>query len=120
LAFRSLSRAAGRDGSDRLNGMSDKATGMKSAYDLALERLERQGIERPREDGLSTEAREKIAEVRSQAESRLAELEILHRDRIKAVYDPLKRQEDEDEYVRERQRIEESRDSKIAKLRDAP
>lgn len=95
----------------------DKTSGMKSAYELALERLEKQGIERPREEGLGEELLQKIAEVRNQAEAKLAEVEILHRDRLRKVYDPAKRQEDEEEYVRERRRIEEDRDRKIEKLR---
>ncbi len=95
----------------------DKASGMKSAYELALERLEKQGIERPREEALSTEAREKVAEIRRQAEAKMAELEILYHDRRRSVLDPTKRQEDEDDYVRERRRIEEDRDRKIEQLR---
>lgn len=95
----------------------DKASGMKSAYELALERMEKQGIERPREESFSDEVRDQIAEARRKAEARLAELEILHKDRIKGVYDPTKRQEDEDEYVRERRRIEDDRDRKIEELR---
>jgi hypothetical protein len=94
-----------------------KSSGMKSAYELALERLEKQGIERPREENLSPEAREKVAEIRKKAEAKLAELEILHKDRLKGVYDPAKRQEDEEEYVRERRRIEDDRDRKIEELR---
>ena len=93
----------------------DKASGMKSAYELALERLEKQGIERPREEGLSDEQKEQVAEIRRQAEARLAELEILHRDSLRK--DPAGRQEAEDNYVRERRRIEDDRDRKIAKLR---
>jgi hypothetical protein len=95
----------------------DKASGMKSAYELALERMEKQGIERPREETLSEEFRTQVAEVRRQAEAKLAELEILHRDRLRLVRDPVKRQEDEEEYVRERRRIEDDRDRKVAKLR---
>jgi len=95
----------------------DKSSGMKSAYELALERMEKQGIERPREESFSAEVLQKIGEARNQAEAKLAELEILHRDRIRKVLDPVKRQEDESNYVRERQRIEEDRDRKIAKLR---
>jgi hypothetical protein len=96
----------------------DKASGMKSAYELALERLEKQGIERPREESFSEEKRAQIAEIRRQADAKLAELEILHRDRMKqAAYEPAKRQEEEDDYVRERRRIEEDRDRKIDKLR---
>ena len=95
----------------------DKASGMKSAYELALERLEQRGVERPRED-LPPEVQEKIAEARRQAEAKLAELEILHRDRI-GKSDLLKRQEDEQNYVWERRRIEDERDRKIEKLRGA-
>lgn len=95
----------------------DKATGMKSAYELALERLEKQGIDRPREENLTAEAREKMAEARRKAEAKLAELEILHKNRLKTVMDPVKRQEEEEEYVRERRRIEEERDRRIEELR---
>ncbi|HVT15394.1 MAG TPA: hypothetical protein VHQ90_04315 [Thermoanaerobaculia bacterium] len=94
---------------------------MKSAYELALERLEREGIERPREgdDALSGETREKVTELRQQAAAKLAELEILHRDRLKNLYDPAKRREEEEDYVRERRRIESERDRKIEKQRGA-
>src|SRR5687768_18283591 len=71
----------------------DKASGMKSAYELALERLEKQGIERPREEGLSGEMKEQVAEIRRQAEAKLAELEILHRDSLRKAVDPAKRQD---------------------------
>jgi hypothetical protein len=96
----------------------DKASGMKSAYELALERMEKQGIDRPREEGLSSEVREQVAEARRQAEARLAELEILHLDGLRKIHDPAKRQEAEDNYVRERRRIEDDRDRKIGKLRE--
>jgi hypothetical protein len=95
----------------------DRASGMKSAYELALERLEKQGIERPREESFSGELREKIAEARRKAEARIAELEILHKNRLKTMMDPAKRQEEEEEYVRERRRIEDDRDRKIEELR---
>jgi hypothetical protein len=95
----------------------DKASGMKSAYELALERMEKQGIERPREESFGDELREKIADVRRKAEARTAELEILHKNRLKTMMDPGKRQEEEEEYVRERRRIEDDRDRKIEELR---
>jgi hypothetical protein len=102
-----------------LSGMADKdkASGMKSAYELALERMEKQGIERPREESFGDELREKIAETRRKAEAKIAELEILHKNSLKSVYDPGKRQEDEEEYRRERRRIEEDRDRRIEELR---
>jgi hypothetical protein len=95
----------------------DKASGMKSAYELALERMEKQGIERPREDGFSPEVLQKIGEARQFAEAKLAELQILHQDRLRKIADPVKRQEEEADYVRERRRIEDDRDRKIEKLR---
>lgn len=90
---------------------------MKSAYEAALERLEGQGIERPREDALSDETRQAMAEVRSRAEARLAELEIMHRQRLAKSADPAHRRQEEEDYRRERRRIEEDRDGKIEKLR---
>ncbi|HEX4956106.1 MAG TPA: hypothetical protein VF017_22185 [Thermoanaerobaculia bacterium] len=90
---------------------------MKSAYELALERMEQAGIERPREEALTPETREQMAEVRRQAEAKLAEIEILHRDRLKNLYDPAKRQEEEEDYLLERRRIEAGRDAKIERLR---
>lgn len=95
----------------------DKTTGMKSAYELALERMEKQGIERPREETFSDEAREQIAEARRKAEASLAELEILHKSRLKTIYDPAKRQEEEEEYLRDRRRIEDQRERKVEELR---
>jgi hypothetical protein len=95
----------------------DRASNMKSSYQLSLERLEKLGIERPREETFTEELRIKITEERRKADARLAELEILHKDRLKSMYDPAKREEEEQEYVRERRRIEEDRDRKIGELR---
>jgi len=99
------------------DGGSGKAPGVKSAYEAALERLEAQGIERPREESLSDEVKRQIAEERSKAEAKLAELEILHRDRLRGMYDPVEREKEEEEYRAERERIEERRDREIATLR---
>ncbi len=95
----------------------DRAPRVKSAYELALERLEGQGIARPREESLSPEQRAQVAELRRQAEAKLAELEILHRDRLRKLGDPEAREKEEEDYVRERRRIEERRDGKIGKAR---
>ncbi len=91
---------------------------MKSAYDLALERLESQGIERPREDGLDPEILQRVAELRSKTEAKLAELEILHRDRLKRAANQAEREKENEEYVRERRRREDKRDRDIRRLRD--
>ena len=90
---------------------------MKSAYELALERLESQGIERPREEGLDPTVRQQMSEIRSKTEAKLAELEILHQDRMKKLADPAERQKAEEEYVRERQRFQEKRERDIEHLR---
>ena len=92
---------------------SDKSSGMKSAYEAALEKLEKQGIERPREDSVSDATREQMAEVRRRAEAKLAELEILYRDKKKRGQDP----EADQKYQIDRRRIEDDRDRKIEKLR---
>lgn len=95
----------------------DRAPGMKSAYELALERMERQGIERPREDAVSDEVRARIDEERRRAEAKIAELEILHRDRLRKLHDYAARDAEQEEYRAERRRIEGDRDRRIEKLR---
>lgn len=96
----------------------DKAKGMKSAYELALERMEKQGIEPPREDSLSDKVREEMAEVRRRAEAKVAEFEILHKDRLANLRDPVEREEELGNFKRDKQRAEEERDRKLARLRE--
>jgi hypothetical protein len=96
---------------------SDKAKGMKSAYELALERLEAQGIERPREEALSDETKREIAEARRQTEAKLAELEILHRDKLRKLDDATKLAEQDEFYRLEKDRIERDGEARVAKLR---
>jgi hypothetical protein len=90
---------------------------MKTAYELALERMARQGIEPPREEALSPEVRERIAEARQRTGAKLAEIEILHRDALRKVVDPVAREKAEEEYGRDRRRLEEERDRQIERLR---
>ena len=90
---------------------------MKSAYELALERLASQGIEPPREEALSADTRERIAGVRQKTGAKLAELEILHRDALRKAHDPVAREKSEEEYARERRRLEDERDRQIERLR---
>jgi hypothetical protein len=99
--------------------MSDerKPSGMKSAYELALERLEREGIERPRAEAFSAETKAAIAEARRGTEAKLAELEILHRDRLAGLADFAQRAEEEREYLAERERIVAAGAARVAKLR---
>ena len=91
--------------------------GLKSAYELALERLDSQGIGRPDETALSSETRQEMSEARVRAQAKLAELEILHGKSLEGIFDPLERERVEQEYRGERQRIEARRDREIESLR---
>jgi hypothetical protein len=93
--------------------------GLRSAYEAALSRLESQGISRPDEGALSDSTREAIAEARRRAEAKLAELEIMHRDKLAGLRDPMTRGEAEEHYRRDRQRTEEALERELAKLRDS-
>ena len=90
---------------------------MKSAYELALERLDEQGIKRPKEGGLDPEIQRQIGEIRQRSEAELAKLEILLQDRLKVSFDPADQATARDEYAADRRRLEEQRDRKIEKLR---
>lgn len=90
---------------------------MKSAYELALERMSAQGIERPREDSLTDAQRHELADVRRRAEAKLAELEILHRDKMTRLGDPTARAEQEEFFRNEREHIEADRERKVADIR---
>jgi hypothetical protein len=91
--------------------------GMKSAYELALERMESQGIDRPDADALSDEDRATMAEIRSRAEAKMAELEILHQGHLAKAGSFAERQQEEEGYRRERRRIEEKRDADLEQVR---
>jgi hypothetical protein len=98
---------------------NDSAKGMKSAYELALERLESQGIEKPNAANLSAATKASIAEARAKAKSKLAELEIMHRDRLLALAEPTAREESAANYLRDRRRVEENLDRQLEALRQA-
>lgn len=91
---------------------------MKSAYEVALERLEQQGIQSPNDGNLSEETRSEVAEIRKRARAELAQLEIMHRDRLVRLDDPEARQTEEKQYLSERARIESRRERQISKLRE--
>ncbi len=90
---------------------------MKSAYERALERLQGQGIEPPRQGGLAPEVQARIAEIRQKAEARIAQLEILLQDRLRSTGDPAERETARQEYRSERRRVEERRDREIDQAR---
>jgi hypothetical protein len=92
---------------------------MKSAYELAMERLakkdEEAGVERT---PLTDAQRAEIAEIRNVYQAKLAEAEIRHRDAVRSAPDPDASQALEDDYQRERGWLTRERDSKIEKARE--
>jgi hypothetical protein len=90
----------------------------KSAYELALERLKKKDAEAGVEHRPLTDAQKaSIAEVRNFYESKLAELEVLHQGQMRRTADPAERTAREEEYRRDRERLNSERDSKIEKVR---
>ncbi len=98
---------------------NDKAQGMKSAYELALERMESQGMDRPSSTTLSEATKQAIADARALTQSKIAELEILHRDQMAKLTDPVKRMEQEEFYLRERETLTREGDTKVQRIKDS-
>jgi hypothetical protein len=93
---------------------------LKSAYELAMERLRsedrRLGVEEPRP--LSRRQKQLIHRLRQEAKARLAELEILRDKRFAAVADdPEKLAEEEAHYKTDRRRVESQLESSIAEIK---
>ena len=92
--------------------------GMKSAYELAMERFKKQdkeaGVERK---PLTDEQKAAIAEIRNFYEAKLAEADLLHQDKMLTMLDPAERAARDEEYRRDRERLSTERDAKIAKAR---
>jgi hypothetical protein len=96
--------------------MSDKP--LKSAFELAMDRLKAKDVV----DGvreatpLTKKQKDRIAELRSEAQAKLAELEILHRKNVAGTSDPAAIAKLEENYAIDRSRAESRRDSEIAKV----
>jgi hypothetical protein len=97
--------------------MSDDSP--KSAYELAMARLREKDAAAGVVTGPVSEAQKaEIAEIRSRAEARIAELKILHQSKMAGLFDPDARALADDELRRELQRIDDEREHKIAKVRE--
>jgi len=93
---------------------------MKTAYELAMERLKKKDEEAGIEAQPLTDAQKtQIAEIRNFYEAKLAEVQVMHHSKIISVYDPAERETLEKEYRRERERLGDERDRKVAKAREA-
>jgi hypothetical protein len=94
--------------------------GPKSAYELAMERLRKKDAEAGIvEQKLTDEQKAAIAEARSVYEARVAERQILHRDKRLTTFDPAAIEKMEEEYRRDMERFAADRDAKIRRIREA-
>jgi hypothetical protein len=91
----------------------------KSAYELAMARLRRKDADEGVEDvPITEEQRQAISDVRQVYAARLAEREILHQSsRRKVADDPEAVEVLEQDYRRDRERVNAERDRKIEEIR---
>lgn len=90
----------------------------KSALELAMERLRKKDAEAGVvEQKLTDEQKAAIAEARSVYEARVAERQILHRQKQLTTMDPQEIEKMDDEYRRDLERFATDRDAKIRRIR---
>ena len=90
----------------------------KSALELAMERLKKKDAEAGVVEQKLTDAQKAaIAEARSVYEARVAERQILHRQKQLTTVDPHEIEKVEEEYRRDMDRFATDRDAKIRKIR---
>lgn len=96
---------------------------MKTAYELAMEKLRRQDAERGEsQEQLTPAQRDQIAEIRNVCQAKLAEREILHQAEMRkarATGDPEVVSKAEENYRRDRARLEEDAESRVRNVRAA-
>jgi hypothetical protein len=90
----------------------------KSAVELAMERMRKQDADSGIAEAPPTDAQKTaIAEARSLHASKVAELEILQRSKMLALYDPAERAQAEEAYRRDLTRLHDDLERKIGKIR---
>jgi Spy/CpxP family protein refolding chaperone len=94
---------------------------LKSAYELAMERLRAKDREAGVEDPtpLTDEQKQTIAGLRQAAKAKLAEIEIMHRKQVAAAVtaDPAEIEPIEERYQIDRRRVESKLESDIARVK---
>ena len=94
------------------------AEGPKSAYELAMERLRLKDKEAGVEERPLTDAQKTaIAEARQIYQARVAEREILHRDKLRKAQTREEAEKLEEELAIDRERLASDRDRKIAEIK---
>ncbi|HWK09155.1 MAG TPA: hypothetical protein VNR64_03840 [Vicinamibacterales bacterium] len=97
------------------------SNGPKSAYELAMERLRKKDAEQGVIEQKLTDAQKAaIAEARSVYEARVAERQILHRDKLLNTFDAAEREVLDEQYRRDLDRFATDRDAKIRAIRETP
>src|SRR5688572_3164209 len=90
----------------------------KSAYELAMERLRKKDADAGvTETPVTEEQKAQIAEIRRVYEAKLAEREILFQSAVRRVQDPEAAQVLDEEYRRDRDRLNGERERKIEEIR---
>ena len=98
--------------------MAEEKGPLKSAVELAMERLKKKDEEsgvtsRPLNDA----DKAAIAEVRNFYEAKLAQEDVLHQSKLRTVFDPAERDVLAGQFRRERERLISERDAKIERIR---
>jgi hypothetical protein len=98
--------------------MEDHDEAPKSALEIAMARLRQKDADSGEsEQPLTDEQKSRIAEVRQAAQARLAQEDIMFKSSLAGTWDPEARATLEANHRRDIQRIQDDRDSKVAKIR---
>ena len=90
----------------------------KSSYELAMERLRKKDAEGGETTQTLTEAQKAaIADVRKFYDASLAQEELMHQSKARAIFEPEALEELDRNYRRDRERLNSDRDKKIEKIR---
>ncbi len=88
---------------------------MKSAYELAMERLEKATPSK----ALTDNQKQKLAEVDAKYQAKLAEKEVFLHEQLEKTQDPVEREQIEHQLVSEKARLAEEREAEKDKVRNA-
>ena len=93
---------------------------LKSAYELAMERLRKKDADEGVVEHKLTDAQKAaIAEARSIHDARVAELQIVHRQKVLTTFEPAERDAIDEQYRRDLERFANDRDAKIRAIRES-
>ena len=95
---------------------------LKSAYELAMDRLRAKDREEGVEESgpLDEDQKSEIARLRQEARAKLAEMEILHRQNLANASEAAEVAKIEENYRTDRARVEDRVETAVARVRRAP